>query len=125
MKKHIAFILLIAMVLAFAFSVSTIYAKSAAEVVKDFLKSKIVFDDFTKFKEAVDTGDGAKIFMCILEIYPDFVEEMKICSNDTADSSTATIITTANPMIVTGVGGVVLGVVGTLIVVSIKKKRSV
>ena len=82
MKKHIAFILLIAMILTLAFSTTAIYAKSDADVVKDFLKGQIVFDDFVKFKESVDSGDGGKIFMCVLEIYPDFVTQMKKCSID-------------------------------------------
>lgn len=124
MKKHIAFILLIAMILTLAFSTTAIYAKSDAEVVKDFLKSQIVFDDFVKFKESVDSDDGGKIFMCVLEIYPDFVAQMKKCSNDDTYENTATLITPVTPLLLVGAGGVIAGVAGTLIAVKIKKKKT-
>ena len=124
MKKHIAFILLIAMILTLAFSTTAIYAKSDAEVVRAFLDRPIIFEDFVKFKESVDSGDAGKMLLCLYEIYPDFVAQMKQCSGDPVDANTASLITPVTPLLLVGAGGVIAGVAGTLICVGIKKKKS-
>lgn len=79
MKRIAKRTLVLVITLCMLFSVCTapVSAKDDAEVVKGVLRSQIVFDDFAKLTEAVRTGDGGKIFMCVLEIYPDFVAAIK------------------------------------------------
>ena len=79
MKRIAKRTLVLVITLCMLFSVCTapVSAKDNAEVVKGILRSQIVFDDFAKLTEAVRTGDGGKIFMCMLEIYPDFVAAIK------------------------------------------------
>ena len=62
--------------------------------------------------------------MCVLEIYPDFVTQMKKCSIDDTYENTATLITPVTPLLLVGAGGVIVGVAGTLIAVKIKKKKT-
>ena len=79
MKKIAKRTLMLAVVLCMLFSLCTapVSAKDNAEVVKGVLSSQVVFDDLVKLTEAVKTGDGGKIFQCVLEIYPDFVAAIK------------------------------------------------
>ena len=79
MKKFTkrAAVFVIAVCMLFSVCTAPVSAKDNAEVVKGVLRSQIVFDDFAKLTEAVRTGDGGKIFMCVLEIYPDFVAAIK------------------------------------------------
>ena len=79
MKRIAKRTLVLVLTLCMLFSVCTapVSAKDNAEVVKGVLRSQIVFDDLAELTEAVKTGDGGKIFMCVLEIYPDFVAAIK------------------------------------------------
>ena len=79
MKRIAKRTLVLVITLCMLFSVCTapVSAKDNAEVVKGVLRSQVVFDDLVKLTEAVKTGDGGKIFACVLEIYPDFVAAIK------------------------------------------------
>ena len=79
MKRIAKRTLVLVITLCMLFSVCTapVSAKDNAEVVKGVLRSQVVFDDLVKLTEAVKTGDGGKIFMCVLAIYPDFVAQIK------------------------------------------------
>ena len=123
MKKRSVLIVLIAIFLVFSFSTTAIFAKADVEVIKEFLRSDVVFKDLMKFKDAVDSEESRKMLTCMLEIYPDFVEEMKKCITDDPDSNTASVIPPFNPMLLSAAIGVVAGVAGTLIVVAVKKKK--
>ena len=70
-------VLVIALCMLFSVCTAPVSAKDNAEIVKGVLRSQVVFDDFAKLTEAVRSGDGSKIFMCVLEIYPDFVAAIK------------------------------------------------
>ena len=47
------------------------------EAVRSALRNPVVFDALAKLCETVQRGDSGEIFMCILEIYPDFVAALK------------------------------------------------
>mgnify|MGYP003337489152 CR=1 FL=1 len=135
MKKIAKRTAILAIALCMLFSACTVSAsaKDNAEVVKGVLSSQVVFDDLVKLTEAVKTGDGGKIFMCVLEIYPDFVTAIKKQLPDgptppdgdgDGDPGLASIISMGDIMlffVLTAVGSAALGVAVTYAVM--KKKR--
>lgn len=89
MKKRMKTTLLLFLTLCLLVSAFTLpaSAKDNAEVVKTVLRSQILFEDLTKLVETVKIGDGAKIFMCVLENYPDIVREIKKAITDDQPSA--------------------------------------
>ena len=79
MKKTVkkSLILILALSLILSLFVVPASAKSDADVIKGFMTEKILFDDLAKLLDAVKTNDGAKIFMCVLQTYPDYVSGLK------------------------------------------------
>ena len=74
-KGYLAFILALCLILSvFVVPAS---AKDDAEVIKGFMRERILFEDLAKLLDAVKTNDGVKIFMCVLETYPDYVAGLK------------------------------------------------
>ena len=47
-------------------------AKSPEEIIKCFLRTQILANDFAKLIEAFQSREFLKVFMCVEEIYPDF-----------------------------------------------------
>ena len=133
MKRIAKRTLVLVITLCMLFSVCTapVSAKDNAEVVKGVLRSQVVFDDLVKLTEAVKTGDGGKIFMCVLEIYPDFVAQIKKQLQD--EPVSAEINNSLRPgsiisigditlfFVLTAVGSAALGVAVTYAVM--RKKR--
>ena len=133
MKKFTkrAAVFVIAVCMLFSVYTAPVSAKDNAEVVKGVLRSQVVFDDFAKLTEAVRSGDGSKIFMCVLEIYPDFVAQIKKQLQD--EPVSAEINNSLRPgsiisigditlfFVLTAVGSAALGVAVTYAVM--KKKR--
>ena len=70
MRVIITIVLLVCMFFTLAVDACAI---DTAERVKFMLRSQVLFDDCAKLIEAVDTNDASKVFMTILEIYPDLV----------------------------------------------------
>ncbi len=79
MKKTVkkSLILILAVSLILSLFVVPASAKGNIDVVKGFMKEQILYDDLVKLLDAVKTNDGAKIFMCVLETYPDYVTGLK------------------------------------------------
>ena len=74
-KGYLAFILALCLILSvFVVPAS---AKDDAEVIKGFMRERILFEDLAKLLDAIKTNDGVKIFMCVLETYPDYVAGLK------------------------------------------------
>ena len=108
-KKLIAIMLVVTMSLVSLFGTTApVYAKSNVDVIEGVLKDKVIFDDLAKLTDAVRTQDAAKIFMCVLEIYPDFVASIKKqlepedynidSANNNADSTTPTAPEITDPI---------------------------
>ena len=74
MKRKMRVIITIVLLVCMFFSLAVdACAIDTAERVKYMLRSQSLFDDLAKLIEAVDTNDASKVFMTILEIYPDLV----------------------------------------------------
>ena len=74
-KGYLAFILALCLILSvFVVPAS---AKDDAEIIKGFMRERILFEDLAKLLDAVKTNDGVKIFTCVLETYPDYVAGLK------------------------------------------------
>lgn len=108
-KKLIAIMLVVTMSLVSLFGTTApVYAKSNVDVIQGILKDQVIFDDLAKLTDAVRTQDAAKIFMCVLEIYPDFVASIKKqlepkdynidSANNNADSTTPTAPEITDPV---------------------------
>ena len=133
MKRIAKRTLVLVITLCMLFSVCTapVSAKDNAEVVKGVLRSQVVFDDFAKLTEAVRSGDGSKIFMCVLEIYPDFVAAIKkqlpddtVSTDTNANLRPGSIISAGDLtlfFVLTAVGSAAVGVAVTYAVM--KKKQ--
>lgn len=88
--------------------------KGYDKYVVAFLRGQIVFDDLVLLTDSVLTGDAGKIYSCVLEIYPDFVEQFKKVSEEDptpAGSVMSDSNTVFSPIwfIIGSVGGMTVG----------------
>lgn len=103
--------------------------KETITVVRHMIKSQLIFDDLAKLADAVSTNDAAKMFMCILEIYPDFVAEAKKGWAEVEDSSSVASIFTESKnyvgyTILSGIGGLLIGAGVTFAIMKKKKEKA-
>ena len=97
---------------------STGSEKIDESIVKDVLEKQVIFDDFTKLLEAERTADSGKILMCVLEIYPDFVEGFvaSIQAHSNAGFQIGTILSNGGTEIVCIIVGIVIGFFGAWLI---------
>lgn len=96
------------------------------KAVKALLRSQVFFDDMAKLNEVVATGDGNKIFLAIMEQYPDYVAGLKRGMEEADVSQTASILTTGTGAALCLIGAAAVGaaVGGAAVYAVMKKKKS-
>lgn len=87
MKRIAAFLLTLIFVLGIA--VTPAYAKDDSENIKSLLDSDAVSETFAEIGAAVNTGDGADVFMKVMDSYPVWVEQIRAIENDMPYSYTS------------------------------------
>lgn len=105
------------------------YNEKTIDVVQHMLKSKLIFEDLAKLVDAVNTNDAGKIFMCILEIYPDFVSEAKYGWEEAEGNSGAASLFSKSEgnvgyIILAGLSGLIIGASVTFAVMKKKKEKA-
>ena len=132
--KTATLLLLTLCILVPVFAVPAAAEKNESEIVKAVLRSQVLFDDLAKLTGAVKTNDAGKIFMCVLEIYPDLIAAIKKAMGEDAppeessgSAMTASIISAGDItllFILTAAGSAALAVAVTYFIMKKKWKSA-
>ena len=122
-KGYLAFILALCLILSvFVVPAS---AKDDAEIIKGFMRERILFEDLAKLLDAVKTNDGVKIFTCVLETYPDYVAGLKkhMAEDPGAGKKEASVISTGDIVLFYVLTVVIAAALGVFITYGIMRNK--